>query len=348
MTNMKRLAVTELHSGMVIASTVSSSSNILVIQGSAVTPRIISLLEKHNISHVYIETDEELGDEILSSEEIKVIREKYDSHVKSVTSELEEISGGKTVALGKLYEMTAGIVEQLNIKSAVFSHLNALKLSEEPTYTHSSNVSLLCNVFGEWIGLGTDDLVTLTGAALIHDIGKLKIPRHILNKPDRLSDDEFKVMKSHTVRGYELLKNQDISDSAKLAALMHHEKIDGTGYPFGMTGERINRIARIITICDIYDAMTSDRVYRKAVCPFDVIGMFEQKSYGELDTEYLLVFLKNVAYTYLHRNVILTDGSVGEIVFIDANHLTRPLIRTLSGEMTDLRSRKDISIAALA
>jgi HD-GYP domain-containing protein (c-di-GMP phosphodiesterase class II) len=342
------MAVSDLHNDMVIAATVSSSSNILVLRGSSVTPRVVSLLVNHGVKHIYVETDEDIGDEIVSSADMKVLREQYDGYLQNVTSELDEINVGKNVALGKLYEMTAGIVDQLNIKSAVFSHLNALRLSEEPTYTHSSNVSLLCNVFGEWLGLGMDDLVTMTGAALIHDIGKLMIPSKILNKPDRLTDSEYKVMKFHTVRGYELLKNQDIAESAKLAALMHHEKIDGSGYPFGITGERINRIARMITICDIYDAMTSDRVYRKAVCPFDVIGMFEQKSYGELDTEYLLVFLKNVAYTYLHCNVVLTDGSVGEIVFIDANNLTRPIIKTLSGELMDLRSRKDISIAALA
>jgi len=106
-------------------------------------------------------------------------------------------------------------------------------------------------------------------------------------------------------------------------------------------------LAKIIAICDIYDAMTTNRVYRGKICPFEVIRTFESKVYGELDTQSLLIFLNNIAYTYIGSWVRLTDGAVAEVVFINNKQLSRPMVRTIDGKFIDLSVNKDISIDSL-
>ena len=122
---------------------------------------------------------------------------------------------------------------------------------------------------------GQDKLDEISMAGLLHDIGKFKIPDEILLKPGKLTKEEFEVIKKHTVYGYEILNNFKILESTKRAALLHHEKFDGSGYPFGYTADKIDDISAIITIADVYDAMTSKRCYRDGMCPFDVIEDFE-------------------------------------------------------------------------
>ena len=114
---------------------------------------------------------------------------------------------------------------------------------------------------------------------MLHDIGKLKIDPKILNKKGKLTDEEFEEIKKHPVLGYEIVKDMDLPEKIKEAVLMHHEKINGTGYPSGLKGEEISNYAKIVSICDIYDAMTSTRTYRKRFCPFQVIRNFERQNF---------------------------------------------------------------------
>jgi HD-GYP domain-containing protein (c-di-GMP phosphodiesterase class II) len=181
----------------------------------------------------------------------------------------------------------------------------------------------------------------------LHDIGKTKIPIEVLNKKGRLTDEEFAVIKTHTTLGYRILEKHNIPQSIKLAALSHHEKINGKGYPLGMAEDKIDALAKIVSICDIYDAMTANRIYRPKLCPFEVIRTFERSVYGELDTEYLLIFLKNIATTYLDCPVKLSDGRAATVIFINKLNLSRPIVRLDNGEMLDLSQTDDIVIAEM-
>jgi HD-GYP domain-containing protein (c-di-GMP phosphodiesterase class II) len=135
-----------------------------------------------------------------------------------------------------------------------------------------------------------------------------------------------------------------LPESVKLAALMHHEKLDGSGYPYGVKGSEISKYASIVTICDIYDAMISNRCYKEKLSPFHVIKTFEQGFYGYLHTEYLLVFLKNIAQTFLHSKVTLSDGREGVVVFINEKHLSRPIVQCGS-EFVDLIEQADLNVS---
>lgn len=138
----------------------------------------------------------------------------------------------------------------------------------------------------------------------------------------------------------------DISDLIKDAVLMHHEKINGTGYPSGLKSEQISEYAKIVSICDIYDAMTSNRSYREKICPFTVIRNFERQNFSILDTEYLLIFLQNIAYTYVGSWVKLTNGKIAEIIFINQSQMSRPIVKA-DDKFLDLSKNLDIDIENL-
>ena len=186
----------------------------------------------------------------------------------------------------------------------------------------------------------------LTLCGLLHDIGKVRIPRKILEKPGKLTPTEFEVMKAHVNEGYDIIKDKDIDSRVKEACLLHHETCDGTGYPFGLTSEKIPDFAKIIAIADIYDAMTSDRVYRSAVCPFTVIHLMEQECFSTLDPKFALPFFKNVASSYIHNNVKLSNGETGEVVLINDRSLSRPVIRC-KDKFIDLSAAPDLTITSI-
>jgi putative nucleotidyltransferase with HDIG domain len=216
---------------------------------------------------------------------------------------------------------------------------------DDLTYAHCLNVSLISNVLAGWLHMSEEEQKLATICGLFHDIGKLTIPDSITKKPDKLTDEEYKIMKNHTVSGFRLLQNQDVDDHIKNAALMHHEKCDGSGYPMGLKGDQIDKYAKIVAIADVYDAMTAARVYRGPLCPFTVIEIFEKEGLQCYETEYILCFLENVVQTFINNRVRLTNGLIGDIVYINKHHLSKPMVKC-GAQFVDLAMEKDVSIEA--
>jgi HD-GYP domain-containing protein (c-di-GMP phosphodiesterase class II) len=289
----------------------------------------------------------EVASKFIEKEEFKIFEDTYTKNEEKLANTMKEISDGTQIDLKQLYDLTGNIMDGLKNKGDVFMYLNSIKVKDEYTFSHCANVALLANLFGIWLRLSPELLQKLTIAGALHDIGKTMIPDDILNKKGKLTDEEFAVIKKHTVYGYQvLMKQKDIGHDIKAAALMHHEKLDGTGYPLGLRDDKIETVSKIITICDIYDAMTANRVYRPKICPFDVIRQFEQSSYGLLDTKFLLIFLSNIASNYIGSKVILSDGQVGEVIYINKKELSRPLVR-VNSKLVDLRTEKDLKILSV-
>ena len=128
--------------------------------------------------------------------------------------------------------------------------------------------------------------------------------------------------------------------------LLHHEKCDGSGYPLGLKGNKINDLAKMITIVDIYEAMTANRCYREGICPFEVIKMYEDEGYQKYDPKYLIPFLQGISDTYLHDTVLLNDGRQGEIIMTNKTALSRPFIM-IGDEFVDLSRRPDLNIVSI-
>lgn len=352
-----------LHYNMVIAEDLFTTAGIVLYKKhTKLNNACINYIKQRGLEAVYVEhwsiDDQLLGDlldakpsliAVLVSEEFAAFKKIYDLHVENTKTMLLNISNGIDVEIDSINESVSSVLDNLKIKNSIFSYLNLIKNKDDYTYQHSFNVALLSSIFAEWLGFDNRETSTLIAAALLHDTGKTLIEDKILNKKGKLTDEEFATIKSHTSLGYEVLKSRNIPESIKNVALMHHEKIDGMGYPNGLTEHQIDPHAKIIAICDIYDAMTSNRVYRSKICPFEVIKTFETSSYGKLDTNYVLVFLKNIAHMYLNSKIVLSDDEEAEIVFINNNNLSKPIVRTAGGNVIDLSapSQKELYISAI-
>ncbi|MDR1531552.1 MAG: HD-GYP domain-containing protein [Clostridiales bacterium] len=360
----QQITLANVQPGMILSSeVVTEDGSIFMRKGTVLTANNIKKLQTSRVDFIIVKTKAPKrkyepafntvhwgmeGIPVQKSAAFKEFVENYDESTAEIKKYVMAISDGATINLDELFKLTNGVMEHLKCKSDVLTFLGYIKEADEHTFTHSNNVALLCNLFAKWLRLSARDVVYLTTAGILHDIGKTRTPPEILNKAGPLKDEEFKIMKRHTIDGYEILKNQNIPESIKLAALMHHEKINGKGYPYGLLGENIETFAKIVSIVDIYDAMTANRIYRAKLCPFEVIRMFETKVYGEIDTENLIVFLRNIAYTYLGNYVKLTDGQEGTVVFINQQNLSKPIVRLTDGRLISLAEEENLSVLSLA
>lgn len=270
-------------------------------------------------------------------------RDSYYEKEEVVHEKLNAVSNGEPIQLETLLELSTSLLTSLKSKSELFNYLYHLRAVDDYTYSHSINVSLLCNVFGHWLNLTRDEIDNLTITGLLHDIGKVQVDQSILNKPGKLTAKEFEHIKKHSRLGYELVQNQNISEDIKFGILMHHERMDGSGYPLHLKEKDIHYFAKILSIVDIYDAMTSNRSYHKKFSPFHVIQIFEQESFGVLDLPYLFVFLENIAHNYLGKQVLLSTGEEAKIIFIHNTSPSRPIIQ-VGDQMLDLIDYPSLTI----
>ena len=341
-------------SGQVIAKKGTVLTAPLLLHFSFYNIAEINIYESNDEKLADLEADDELyynnqaatmSEYITNTAEFKAFKAGYDKSVNLVENTLNDIIKRQApVDSAKLVSETKNLFSKQTTGIGMMNMLLNMSTIDSSTYTHSINVSIIARVLGTWLGFSEEDLNLLTMCGLLHDIGKCIIPNEILLKPGRLTDEEFRIMKKHPILSYQILENQDIDERIKLAALEHHEKCDGTGYPFGKKHDEINPLSMIITIADVYDAMTADRVYRPGMCPFDVISEFEKHSFTWYDAEYLLKFLSSIADSYVDAAVILSDDRRGKIVMINKNKLTKPLILLDNGEAVDLSKTKNLEI----
>ena len=227
-----------------------------------------------------------------------------------------------------------------------FDMLHNMRQNNDSIYAHCLNVALISRQMGVWLDFSESDLASLTIAGLLHDIGKLHVPAEILNKKGRLTEEEFSEIKRHPLYSYEILKNQILDTRIKTAALQHHERCDGSGYPYAKKGDEIEDFSVIVAIADVYDAMTAARVYRSPLCPFQVIAEFEKDGLQKYRPKFILTFLEQIAKTYQNNRVILSNGVSANIVLLNSKHLSQPVVQLNDGSCIDL-SRSELYIKAL-
>ncbi len=211
----------------------------------------------------------------------------------------------------------------------ILDMLQCMKGYDDVTYVHGLNVALLSNMIGKLVfpNISEEDLEVLTLSGLLADVGKMMISDDVLQKNDRLTIPEFNVIKTHVLHSNNILKGMNLDPRIAEAAMRHHERCDGSGYPGGYHQDQISPFAKIVAIADTFDAMTSDRVYRKAICPFEVIHMFEREGLVKYEVEYLLPFLTTAVQAYVNTEVCLSTGEIGKVVMINEKELSRPVVK---------------------
>lgn len=236
------------------------------------------------------------------------------------------------------------LVVQLSQHPDLNALFSELEKKDEYTYRHSIGVALIAHLIGRAVGMGRRELLELTSEAFLHDVGKVRIPEHILHKPGKLTDKEFEVMRRHTIYGYEILSaTKSLSPRHALVALQHHEREDGSGYPHGLTGDAIDCHSKIVAIADVFHAMISKRVYKKPVPLYQVLSEMASNAYGRLEPAATLCFLQRIMELLVGNRVALSNGRQGKVVLIHAHDPIRPLIES-DGAYVDLSKERTIRL----
>ncbi|BAP77268.1 metal dependent phosphohydrolase [Pseudomonas sp. MT-1] len=246
---------------------------------------------------------------------------------KAITELFNEARLGNAINVESCLPLVAEISDSLARNSSALIGLARLKHKDEYTYMHSVAVCALMVSLARQLGL-SEDLVREAGlAGLLHDVGKMAMPVEVLNKPGSLTDAEFAVMRSHPERGHALLLAAgSIPASALDVCLHHHEKSDGSGYPYRLQGEAISLFARMGAVCDVYDAITSNRPYKKAWNPAESLARMAQWT-GHFDTQVFHAFVRSVGIYPLGSLVRLESGRLGVVIDQHPEKLTEPLVR---------------------
>jgi putative nucleotidyltransferase with HDIG domain len=222
--------------------------------------------------------------------------------------------------------------------------LTSLKSKDDYTYQHSFAVAVIATLIGKWLGLKETELSELATAAILHDIGKLKIPLDILNNPGKLTKDEYDFTKKHSFFGYEMIKETAGSSHRQaLVALQHHERQDGSGYPLGIKAERIDLFSRIVGVADVFHAMTSKRAYRNAFPFYETLKQMHQNAFGVFDARIIHLFLNKMMQSLVGNQALLTDGRTGCITMINPEDPIRPLVR-VEKAFVDLSKESTIQV----
>jgi HD-GYP domain len=234
-------------------------------------------------------------------------------------------------------------ISELCINNSFLNVILELRKKDHYTYRHCVGVAVISFLLGKWLGLKEAELRDLAIAGLMHDIGKIKIPDSILNKASRLSADEYAVMKLHTHFGYEMIRHlPEMTEQQALVALQHHEREDGSGYPFGISGEDIAPFSKIVAVADVFHTMISERVYKKPAPLYQVYREIYQRASGLFDPLVVQSFISNVMNRMIGNSVLLSNGQIARITMLHPDDLINPLV-VVQGQYYDLR-QSDIYI----
>lgn len=329
----------------------SDEGIVLLAEGYELTDPILRRLRDKGVSYLYIFDPRTEGIEIP-----EILREETQRQamatIRTVFRDLVDQPGkrhtGAYPYVGRsLRQVMHLMLEDLQRNRDAMIMLMNLNTVDHYLYMHSLNVCVYTLLLGMARGYNTDDLHTLGLGALLHDVGKMRIPSTVLFKPGPLTAAEFEEMKKHTEHGFAMLKDEpNIPLIAAHCAFQHHERLDGTGYPRGLKGDEIHEYAKWIGIVDSYDAMTGHRIYRDPMLPHDAVETLYAGSDSLYDTSMLELFRDRVAIYPVGVTVKLNTGAMAVVVDINSASMHRPVVRVLTNEAgEDLRDPFDIDLS---
>jgi HD-GYP domain-containing protein (c-di-GMP phosphodiesterase class II) len=350
--NKRYISVSELKEGMALSREIFMDGKVLIGKGVPLSETIINKLKsKYAFSRVEIYYDDIEGsmesDNNIKPKTVEEIEQSFNELSYNVESIFQNIQNIQATGIKEVREFALSIQTELQHTSSVIKNIVLYGSGIDTIYRHSVNVAALSAILAKWIGLSNEQINLLSYSAILHDFGKTKIDNRILDKEGPLTKKEFEIIKSHPVIAYDFIKKIPFLDkSVSYGALMHHEKLDGSGYPLGISGSKIHQFAKIIAIADVFDAVNSDRVYKKSKGPFEALEIIQKESIGKLDYGYCEIFIKHVVNYYMGENVLLNNKKVCKIIQVDVNNLERPLLLD-ENSFLDLKQNKDLYIEKL-
>ncbi|MFA9377538.1 MAG: HD-GYP domain-containing protein [Lachnotalea sp.] len=325
-----RLVATEMvDESMVLARNVYSGKCLVLKKGTKNVERYYQSLKNMGIHYLYVNDvvskDIEIPDAI--SEETR--RKCKDILMNTIN----DIQKGNTFKFTKLADNVDNIIGEILHNNDLQLSLTDLSTTDDYTFSHSVSTSVYALLIGHGLKYNRKTLSWLAMGTLLHDIGKTVLDPDIVYKEATLTDQEFEYIKKHTICGYELLREApNIPAMAKEISLVHHEKLDGSGYPRGLKGEELNEFARIIAIADVYDALTSDRCYRKKWSTNKAVDFLIENSGTKFDANLVGIFIQRIAVYPNGSMVRLSDGKIAVVKEQNKFAPLRPMIRVIADE----------------
>lgn len=367
---MRLIPIDKAKVGYILAKTIfSEDGHVLMREGSELNESKIEKIKNFGYSSIYINDEystnyiDDLIDQSTRLKSIKNIKEsfgKFDKYIKDNSKNQNvnkwEMSRLRTNYVNEIKGTASGIIEDLMIKRNLRINITDIKMMHDYIYQHSVNVAVLSVLLGIEMGLTEDKLEELATAALLHDIGLKDVPDQILLKKSKLEAEEFEKIKKHPLNGYEYFKdNVDINSHIRMAVLTHHEWTDGSGYPQGITGDKIPLLGKIIAICDVYDALTSDRPYRSAYPANEAIEYLLAFSLRQLDVDLVKKFINMIIPFPIGTLVKLSNGEIGVVESVPVEFPLRPVVKVVKQQgrgvqlyNRDLMSERNILIEGVA
>lgn len=324
---MRLVPVEDIKPEMKLAKSIYHNNNILLNTGVKNLHRYKDRLKNIGINYVYVEdkysTDIKV-DYVIKSE----LREKGQRKIRSF---MEDIRFNKSINVDQIKNTVSDIVDDiLNNSENIIVNMLDIKNFDDYTYEHSVNVAVYSIILGKSLNYNVRELNKLGVGAILHDIGKILIPPEILFKEGKLNDEEYQIVKDHSELGYDYIKDaREISPVSKAAILSHHERLDGSGYPRRKKGEELHDFAKIVAITDVYDALTSDRTYRKRWPVHEAISYIMSNSDQKFDNYFVDKFVRNLAIYPNGTMVRLSNGQKAIVKEQNSNYPTRPILRVV-------------------
>lgn len=240
---------------------------------------------------------------------------------------LESVRLGKKVEIDRVEEIVDEINNSLMSNPGAMLSLCRIRNADEYTFLHSVSVGTLMMAFTSFQGMNAEQVRQAGIGGLMHDLGKMKTPNHILNKPDRLTPEEFEVMKRHPGEGHQLLQEiRGIREEHLIITIQHHERLDGSGYPYKLTKDQIDPIAQMAAITDVYDALTAERCYHKPTPPTDALRKLLEWSRHHFNAEFVHAFVRCVGIYPVGSAVIMESGRIGIVTQQNQDDLLTPTV----------------------
>lgn len=352
---MKLIPIHELLPGMILGEDLYGKFDLLYAgKGDTLNDKMIEGLKRLGTQSVYIDD----GDVTPAFESVPPADsatattddplKDYTEIISSLYTQYASFKLLNKSVLTRIEEPSSKLLDFVLTDPGILKLLSKVMMIDGYTLNHSVQVSLISTLIGQWLGLSVNDQFKLGYAGLLHDVGKSKIPVHVLNKPSKLSPEEYEAIKKHSEFSVDQIKGlPQVNEDIRSAVLHHHEKTDGTGYPMGLSGDAIHFYAQILCIADIYSAMTTDKVYNRKFTPLKAAEEVYNASFSnKVNPEIANLFLRNIYRMLVGSQVRLSNGQEGEIVYFNRFSPAKPLVK-IGEEFVDLYREKDLVIVEI-
>ncbi|TYS69558.1 HD-GYP domain-containing protein [Sutcliffiella horikoshii] len=342
------MKISSNHIGKILKNDIYSlSGNLLLRKGTVLNANHVESLQKH----AYYFDQAFILDEPhhLSREYFQHVKNMYETSIHTFQSIFANLEGEQLPPIDEIQGMLTPLIDKL-VDDPVFTrYIEQVKSYDNYTYTHSLNVGIYSSLIGKLQGLEKSSISLLGQMGMFHDVGKLLIDKNILQKPGRLTEKEWMEIQKHTTYGYDLLKkNRTIDPHILQGALLHHERLDGSGYPTGIKHSKIPYFVQILSVADMYDALSSERSYRPKQNIFTTTKiLIQEANYNRLNPAIVYPFVRYILSNHLREEVVLNNGKLAEIIFIHSDEPHLPIIK-VDDHFIDLRKNKDLEILDFA